>query len=180
VDSRTASLGEGLLVIRGVELAAAGWSAEAIAAELLRVRGQSGGFFTVDTFDRLVRSGRVGRGKAWLGTKLNLKPVMALTMEGKIEPIARVRGKDAARRRVLELLDKALTPRPQALRIGIAHGDIPEFAESLRAAVVARFRPMQCLVSPITPVIAAHAGIGAWGVFYQVEDGTKAGGNGYD
>jgi len=30
--------------------------------------------------------------------------------------------------------------------------------------------PLQCLVTPITPVIAAHAGIGAWGVFYQNED----------
>ena len=76
--------------------------------------------------------------------KLNLKPVMALTMEGKIEPVGRVRG------------------------------DIPEFADALRAELVARYRPMQCLVTPITPVIAAHTGIGAWGVFYQNEDGTKA------
>jgi len=66
-------------------------------------------------------------------------------MEGEIEPIARVRGLDAARR-ILQLLDRAL---------------------------VARYRPMQYLVSPITPVIADHAGIGAWGVFYQVEDGTN-------
>jgi len=169
-DSRSATLGEGLLVVRGVELAAAGWSADAIVKELERVRAQSGGFFTVDSFERLVRSGRVGRGRAWIGTKLNLKPVMALTMEGKIEPIGRVRGKEAARRRILELLDRALTPRPKALRLGLAHGDIPEFAEALRADLVARYRPMQCLLTPITPVIAAHAGIGAWGVFYQIED----------
>jgi len=157
-------------VIRGVELAAAGWEREAIVRELERVRGQSGGFFTVDNFERLVRSGRVGRGKAWLGTKLNLKPVMALTMEGRIEPVGRARGREAARRRVLELLDKALTPRPRTLRMGVAHGDIPEFAEALRLELVSRYRPMQCLVTPITPVIAAHAGIGAWGVFYQNED----------
>jgi uncharacterized protein len=170
VDSRSASLGEGLLVIRGVELAAAGWEREAIVTELQRVRAQSGGFFTVDNFERLVRSGRLGRGRAWLGAKLNLKPVMALTMEGKIEPIGRARGRDAARRRILQLLDRALTPRPRALRLGVAHGDIPEFAEALRAELVARYRPMQCLVTPITPVIAAHAGIGAWGVFFQNED----------
>jgi len=173
LDSRSASLGEGLLVLRGVELAAAGWSAQGIMKELQRVRSQSGGFFTVDNFERLVRSGRVGRGRAWLGTKLNLKPVMALTKEGKVEPIGRVRGKDAARRRILELLDQALTPRPQALRLGIAHGDIPDFADQLRAELVARYRPLQCLVTPITPVIAAHTGIGAWGVFYQNEDGTN-------
>jgi DegV family protein with EDD domain len=173
VDSRSASLGEGLLVVRGVELAAAGWQPDAIVRELQRVRAQSGGFFTVDNFERLVRSGRLGRGRAWLGTKLNLKPVMALTMEGKIEPVGRVRGRDAARRRILELLDRALTPRPRALRLGVAHGDVPEFADALRAELVARYRPMQCLVTPITPVIAAHAGIGAWGVFYQNEDGTN-------
>ncbi|PYP16521.1 MAG: hypothetical protein DMD52_07075 [Gemmatimonadetes bacterium] len=62
---------------------------------------------------------------------------------------------------------------PQSLRLGVAHADIPEFAEQLRAELVARYRPKQCLVSPITPVIAAHAGVGAWGVFYQIEDGTN-------
>ena len=170
LDSRTASLGEGLLVIRGVELAAAGWEADAIVKELQRVRAQSGGFFTVDNFERLVRSGRLGRGRAWLGTKLNLKPVMALSLEGKIEPVGRVRGREAARRRVLELLDRALTPRPRALRLGVVHGDIPAFADALRVELVSRYRPMQCLVTPITPVIAAHAGIGAWGVFFQNED----------
>jgi fatty acid kinase/fatty acid kinase fatty acid binding subunit len=170
VDSRSATLGEGLLVIRGVELAAAGWKPDHIVRELLRIRAQSGGFFTVDSLDRLVRSGRLGRGRAWLGTKLNLKPVMALTMEGKIEPVGRLRGRDAARSRMLELLDRALTPRPRALRLGIAHGDIPQFADALRVELVARYQPMQCLVTPITPVIAAHTGIGAWGVFYQNED----------
>ncbi len=180
VDSRSVTLGEGLLVVRGVELAAAGWQPDAIVRELQRVRAQSGGFFTVDTFERLVRSGRVGRGRAWLGTKLNLKPVMALTLEGKVEPVARARGGEGARKRILELLDRALTPRPRSLRLGVAHGDIPEFADALRTELVARYRPMQCLVSPITPVIAAHTGIGAWGVFYQNEDGTNAEAARYD
>ena len=180
VDSRTASLGQGLLVVRGVELAAAAWEPGAIVRELERVRAQSGGFFTVDNFERLVRSGRLGRGRAWLGTKLNLKPVMSLTIEGKIEPVGRARGHEGARKRLLALLDRALTPRPSVLRLGVVHGDIPEFAETLRAELVARYRPIQCLVSPITPVIAAHAGIGAWGVFYQNEDGTKAEAGRYD
>ncbi|HEY6208649.1 MAG TPA: DegV family protein, partial [Gemmatimonadales bacterium] len=77
LDSRSASLGEGLLVLRGLELAAQGWSPGALVRELVRVRDQSGGLFTVDNFERLVRSGRVGRVRAWLGTKLNAKPIMA-------------------------------------------------------------------------------------------------------
>lgn len=174
VNSRSASLGEGLLVLRGIELAAQGWVPDDIERELMRVRDQSGLFFTVDNFDRLVRSGRVSRGRAWLGAKLNLKPIMAITAEGKIEPVARARGAKGARRRTLELLDAALAHHPKALRLGVVHGDVPDFATELAAELEARYHPRQCLVSPLTPVIAAHTGIGAWGVFYQIEDGTNA------
>jgi len=102
-----------------------------------------------------------------------MKPIMALSPDGSIEPVARARGTPALRRRVLERLDRARARGPQSLRLGVAHADIPEFAEQLRAELVAQYRPKQCLVSPITPVIAAHAGVGAWGVFYQIEDGTN-------
>jgi DegV family protein with EDD domain len=173
VDSRGASLTEGMLVLRGLELAALGWDGPAIARELERVRDQSGGFFTVDNLERLIRSGRVGRLRGWIGTRLNVKPIMALTIEGRAEPVDRARGREAARARVLARLERLLTPRPQQLRLGVAHGDIPEFAEMLRAELVDRYQPKQIVVTPITPVIAAHAGIGAWGVFYQIEDGTK-------
>ena len=175
LDSRSASLGEGLLVLRGIELAAAGGSPESIVAELRRVRDQSGGFFTVTSFDRLVRSGRVSRVQAWLGRRLNVKPIMAIDPDGRIEPIARARGA-TVRARLLERLDRALQPRPRELRLGVAHCDIPEFAEQLRGELMDRYRPKQCLVSPITPVIATHAGIGAWGVFYQIEDAPRAAG----
>jgi fatty acid kinase/fatty acid kinase fatty acid binding subunit len=180
VDSRGASLTEGMLVLRGVELAAAGWDPPRIAAELVRIRDQSGGFFTVEHLARLIRSGRVGRLRGWLGTRLNVKPIMALTPDGRADPVDRARGSAAARARILSLLDAALTPRPAELRLGVAHGDIPEFASALRDEMVARYAPKQILLSPITPVIAAHTGIGAWGVFYQVEDGTKPGAPGYE
>jgi DAK2 domain fusion protein YloV len=170
LNSRSASLGEGMLVLRGIELAAQGSTPDDIVRELERVRGQSGLLFTVETFDRLVRSGRLSRARAWLGNRLNLKPVMALSADGKIVPVARVRGSGGARTRILELLDKALTPRPRLLRFGIVHGDVPVLAEELRAELVSRYQPRQCLVTPITPVVAAHTGVGAWGVFYQVED----------
>jgi len=172
-NSRSASLGQGLLVMRAIELAATGWTPEAIVAELDRVRDQSGVYLTIEDFDRLVRSGRLSRGRAWLGQALGMKPVLGLSRAGALEPIARVRGSEAARRRILALLDRALTPRPQRLRLAVVHADIPAFAETLRDELVARYQPTLCLVAPVTPVIAAHAGIGAWGVFYQIEDGTN-------
>ncbi|MDH5278514.1 MAG: DegV family EDD domain-containing protein, partial [Actinomycetota bacterium] len=84
VDSRSASLGLGFQALRAAELIDEGWTADAIAAELTRIRDQSGGFFTVDTFDNLLRSGRVGRGRAWLGTLLDVKPILEVGPDGRV------------------------------------------------------------------------------------------------
>ena len=172
VDSRSASFGVGLLALRGAELADAGWDAGAIARELERVRGQSGMFFTVDTLEYLLRSGRVTRGQAWLGGLLSMKPILSLDRAGHAVPAARVRGRAALLPRLFRLLDAALPPQRRRLRFGVAHADVPELAERVRAALVARYQPLEVLLAPVTGVLAAHVGPGAWGVFYQVEDGT--------
>jgi DegV family protein with EDD domain len=160
----------GMLALRGAELIEEGWDAEAIAAELSRVRDQSGGFFTVDTFDNLLRSGRVGRGRAWLGTLLDVKPILEVGQDGRVIPLDRVRGRDALIPRVLRHLERRLTPRPERFRIGIVHANDPEVAERLRVDVLARFSPRDCLVSEVTSALGVHVGPGAWGVFFQIED----------
>jgi hypothetical protein len=174
VDSRSASLGMGLLALRGAELIEEGWDAPAIAAELSRVRDRSGGFFTVDTFDNLLRSGRVGRGRAWLGTLLDVKPILEVGNDGRVVPLDRVRGRDALVPRVLRHLDRRLTPRPERFRIGIAHVHAPEVAERLRADVEARYRPRDLFVSEVTAALGVHTGPGAWGIFYQIEDPSSS------
>jgi DegV family protein with EDD domain len=172
VDSRTASLGLGMLALRGAELAESGWRGEAIARELSRVRGQSGMFLTVDRYDNLLRSGRVTRGKAWLAGMLDVKPILSLDDAGRVVPVDRVRGRDNVVPRVLSLLERRLSPRPKVVRFGVAHADAPEVAERVRTALVAAYRPRDCFVSLATGVLGTHVGPGAWGVFYQVEDGT--------
>ena len=169
-DSRSASYGLGLLALRAAELAEAGWSIEAIVEELDRVRDQSGAFFTVDTFVYLLRSGRVSRGRAWLGGLLDIKPILEVNREGRVVPFDRVRGRKALVPRVLEHLDRRLTPRPSALRLGVAHGGVPEFAERLRDELVQRYAPRDCFVSHVTACLGVHTGPGAWGIFYQIED----------
>jgi hypothetical protein len=175
VDSRSASFGVGLLALRGAELADAGWEAAAIASELERVRGQSGMFLTVDTLEYLLRSGRVSRMQSWLGGLLDMKPILSLDREGKVVAAARVRGQAALLGRVCRLLDRVLPPERRRLRFGVAHADTPELAEQVRRALAERYHPLEVLVSPATGVLAAHVGPGAWGVFYQVEDGAPEG-----
>lgn len=172
VDSRSASLGEGLLALRGAELAESGWPAGEIVKELERIRGQSGLFLTVDTYENLLRSGRVSRGKAWLAGMLDVKPILTLDEAGRLIPIDRARGREAAFRRVLQLLDRRLTPRPRVVRFGVVHAEAPEVAERVRTALVAAFSPRDCLVALASGVLGTHAGPGAWAIFYQVEDGS--------
>jgi DegV family protein with EDD domain len=172
VDSRSASFGVGLLALRAAELAESGWPASAIVRELERLRTHSGLLLTVDTYENLLRSGRVSRGKAWLAGMLDVRPILSLDRDGRIIPVDRVRGRDQLVARVLKLLDRALTPRPASVRFGIAHADAPETADRLRTALVAAYRPRDCLVALATGVLGTHAGRGAWAVFYQVEDGA--------
>ena len=174
VDSRSASLGVGMLALRGAELAESGWAGEHIARELERVRGQSGMLLTVDRYDNLLRSGRVSRGKAWIAGMLDVKPVLSLDAEGRVVPVDRVRGRDQLVPRVLALLERRLTPRPAAVRFGVVHAEAPHLAERVRTALVAAYRPRDCFVTLATGVLGTHVGAGAWAIFYQVEDGTPA------
>jgi DegV family protein with EDD domain len=172
VDSRSASLGLGMLALRAAELADAGWKGREIARELERVRGQSGMLLTVDRFDNLLRSGRVSRGRAWIAGMLDVKPILSLDAAGQVVPADRVRGRDQVVARVLELLELRLTPRPSAVRFGVAHAEAPELAERVRAALVAAYRPRECFVTLATGVLGTHVGAGAWAIFYQIEDGS--------
>ncbi|MFN8651304.1 MAG: DegV family protein [Gemmatimonadales bacterium] len=174
VDSASASLGLGLLALRGAELAESGWPAKAIADELRRVRRQSGCFITVDRFDNLLRSGRVSRGKALIAGMLDVKPILSLDEQGGIVPVDRVRGRNNVVPRVLSLLERRLSPRPATVRFGIVHAEAPEIAERIRAALVAAYQPRDCFVSLATGVLGTHVGFGAWAVFWQVEDGTPS------
>ncbi len=171
-DSRSASLGLGMLALRAAELAESGWNAKAIVRELERVRSQSGLFLTVDRYENLLRSGRVSKGKAWLAGMLDVKPILSLDPAGRVVPIDRVRGREQLVSRVLQWVDRALTPRPKTVRFGVAHAQSPDTAERLRTALVAAYQPRDCFVSLATGVLGTHAGPGAWAVCYQVEDGT--------
>ncbi len=170
VDSRTASLGLGMLALRASELAAEGLDGTRISAELARIRARSGMLLTVDRYDNLLRSGRVSRGKAWIAGMLDVKPILSLDAEGKVVPVDRVRGREQLVPRVLELLERRLTPRPRALRFGVVHAEAPETAERVRTALVAAYRPKDCFVSLATGVLGTHVGAGAWAIFYQAED----------
>ncbi len=170
VDSRGASLLQGLLALKAAELAESGMLSEAIAAELVRIRKQSNLLFTVDVFDYLLASGRVGKGRVWLANLLDLKPVMGLDEAGTVMPLAKVRGRAKVLARMIDIVAARVPADARALRVGVIHVAAPEILEPVAAALRERFGPREIICAPASPVISVHVGPGAWGIAWMLED----------
>jgi DAK2 domain fusion protein YloV len=167
VDSRGATLLQGLLALRAAELGALGLTPPEIAAELARIRENSGLFFTVDVFDNLLASGRVGRGRAILGSLLDIKPILAMDDVGRVTPLARVRGRKQLLPRVMELLEERVPPGSGRVRFGVVHVACEEVLEEIATELRARYgAETEVLTGPASPVLATHVGPGAWGLAY--------------
>jgi len=169
IDSRSGSLGVGLLVIRAIELLEQGYDLPSLATEIRRVRDQSNVFFTVDTMEHLVRSGRIGRAKALLGGMLDLKPILSLTPDGRIVPISRARGREAVVEAVFDLLDDRLKGARQ-IRFGVAHFGAESVADQIAERLRTRYSAREVLVGPASASLGVHTGPGTWALAYQIED----------
>lgn len=169
-DSRAASLTQGLLVLRAAELAELGMPVDRITAELDRIRRQSGIFFTVDVFDNLLASGRVGRGKVMIAGLLDIKPILGVDEQGRVGPLANVRGRASVLPRMLDLLASRIPADVRALRFGVVHVGCRDVAETVAGELRKRFGEREILIAPASPVLATHIGPGAWGIAWQVED----------
>jgi len=169
-DSKAASLTQGLLLLKAAELGEAGWTVDLIETELKRIRKRSGVFFTVETFDRLLASGRVGRGKVMIAGLLDIKPILGLDEEGRIMPYARVRGSPRVPERMLALLEERVPRDARAVRFGIIHVGRPQIADTLIPELKARWGERDIIVAPASPVLATHLGPGAWGLAWMLED----------
>lgn len=171
VDTLGASLLTGLMVLKATELAELGLPPPEIVEELLRIRKQSGVILSVDRLDRLLASGRVGRGQAWLAKLLGVKPILEVPMEG--PPVASI-GKAFGRKRVLpailRILRERIPSRVRKVRFGIIHVGRPEILPEVEEALTREYGDVQILSSPATPVLATHTGYGTWAVSYLVED----------
>lgn len=170
IDSLGASLTEGMLVLLASELAEMGATPESIEQEVARVRGQSGIIFTVDVFDNLLASGRVGRGRVLIAGLLDIKPILGLDAAGQVVPISKVRGRANVTARMIQTVVGRVPVGAKKLRFGVVHVGCADIARTVASELQERYRAADVLVSPATPVIATHIGPGAWGIAWQVED----------
>lgn len=169
LDSGSGSLGTGLLAVRAVELLDQGMDLEDVVRELKRVRDQSNVFFSVDTMEYLLRSGRVSRAKAWFGGMLDLKPILSFAEDRRLAAVGRGRGMDAVRDRVFDLLDERLI-EAERYRFGVVHFAAEEWMHHIVDELNRRYEPLEILCGPPSSAIGVHVGPGAWALAYQIED----------
>jgi len=159
VDSASACGGEGLVVLAAAAAARAGGDGSAVAAHARAARAELTLWFAIDTLEYLRRGGRIAGAQAWLGSALQIKPI--LTVEDEITPIERVRTSKRAFERLVELLRDCKEKRRDAWVV--QHIQAPDHASELTERGREIFGSEPAFVSEVGPVIGTHVGPGLLG-----------------
>ncbi len=163
IDTRTVSVAVAMLGLAIQRRLDRGTSDEEIDALFERFLATHGLLFTVDTLEFLARGGRIGRGAAFAGTLLNVKPILGIS-GGEVVPLKRVRGSQKALEEFVSLLSAATEDSP-SLRLGLVHAAAPERLAALERLVrEARPQAQIEVAGSLGAVVGTHAGPGTLGL----------------
>ncbi|MFI8677187.1 DegV family protein [Bacillus thuringiensis] len=167
IDTKCASLGQGLVVLEAAKMAKDGASKEDILNRVAFLMNHMEHIFTVADLQYLVRGGRLSKVAGFIGGLLNIKPILNVE-EGKLVPLEKVRGKKKVLSRIVDIMEE----RGKDLKgqtIGMTHGDDLETAEALKALITERFGCEVFIVNTIGAAIGAHTGPGVITLFFLNE-----------
>jgi len=165
VDSKCASLGEGLLVYYAYEMMKKGNSKEEIVAWLEENKLKINHWFTVSDLNHLKRGGRISSSAAAVGTLLNIKPVLFVDNEGRLTPFSKCRGRKKAISVLVEKFKEKTDPSIQQV-IGIGHGDCIEDALALEALVREHGNVKDVILNYVGTAIGSHTGPEILGLYF--------------
>jgi DegV family protein with EDD domain len=157
IDSRSASMGIGNLVLHAARRARDGASLEEIVGDVQARRDNQHVFAALDTLEYLRKGGRIGGAQAMLGSMLSIKPIISVT-DGAVEPAGRVRTRSKALRFLVDQI-----PAGNVEVISVLHANAPDLDEFL--AMLAPVVPdAEVTVGMIGPVIGVHTGPRVMGI----------------
>lgn len=168
VDSLSAGMALGFQALLAARAASEGKPLAEIKSMAEKANDLTGVLFAVSTLEFLHRGGRIGGAAAFLGTALNLKPLLKLN-DGKIEPVERVRTMGKAIDRLLDLFASEIDGRTP-LRIASLHANSPREAEMLLEKIRQRFDVSEvdiATLAEVSPVIGTHTGPGTVGIAFM-------------
>jgi DegV family protein with EDD domain len=173
IDSVAASMGEGLLLDKAVKMRDEGKSAKEIADWLETNKLNCQHWFTVNDLSYLQRGGRISNVSAYIGSMLDIRPLMTVNYKGNLVPVTKVRGE----KRILKAMaakvgELALDIENNSVFIG--HGDCLADALTLKALIEKEYRPQEIVISRIGSVIGTHTGSGVLALFFMSSKAKKA------
>jgi DegV family protein with EDD domain len=164
VDSQSVAMALGFQVLAVARALEAGASLKDAIELAERSHQSTGVFFAVDTLEFLHRGGRIGGAQRFLGTMLNMKPILAI-QEGKVEGIERIRTKSKAHDRVLELTAEKVAGR-SPVHLATLHANAAEDARALLARAEQALKPVESIFTEVSPTVGTHAGPGTVGLAF--------------
>ena len=165
VDSNACAMAAGFQVLAAARAASEGASVRECAQIVERCKDHVGVYFAVDTLEFLHRGGRIGGATRFIGSALNLKPILALR-DGRVEAEDRVRTKSKALDRVLALVSAQVTGK-ENIRLATVHANAEPEAQALLDRAGKELGAVECLLAAVSPVVGAHAGPGTVGLCYM-------------
>ncbi len=165
VDSHTTAMAMGFEVLAGARAAEKGAGIKDCQKIVERSRDYVGVYFAVDTLEFLHRGGRIGGATRFIGSALNLKPILALR-DGRVEAIDRVRTRTKALDRLLELVS-AHTKGRANIHLATLHASAEQEARDLLERASRELNPVETIFSAVSPVVGTHAGPGTVGLAYM-------------
>jgi DegV family protein with EDD domain len=166
-DSKTTAMALGFQTLAAVRAATEGASLAECLSAAEKARDNSGVLFAVDTLEFLHRGGRIGGASRYLGTALQLKPLLTIE-DGKIEALERVRTKKKAHARLSEIIVERLQGKSN-IRLATLHADAAEDANNLLGKTAERLDVVEKVYSEVSPVIGTHVGPGTVGLAYAYD-----------
>lgn len=169
VDSKCASMGEGLFVHKAVMMKKQGKSMEETADYLNELVPYLTHVFTVDDLNHLYRGGRVSKAAAIVGTIAGIKPILHVDDEGHLIPLSKVRGRKKSLNALVDYMEEKVADGYLDKNdiIFISHGDALEDAEYVKAEIEKRFGITEFMINHIGPTIGAHSGPGTIALFFE-------------
>ena len=166
VDSLSTTMAMGWPVLTAARAAQAGENLAECQKIAENACKNSGVLFVVETLEFLRRGGRIGGAQALLGTVLNIKPVLEMR-DGRIEALEKVRTKQKATQRVIDLVTERIQGRTP-IRIAVTHANSEADASFMLNAAQVELNPVETLLCPLSPVIGTHSGPGTVALNYMV------------
>lgn len=167
VDTLGASLGQGLLVYLCAKKKAEGATAEELYEYAEQKKLRMVHRFTVNDLYFLKRGGRVSATTAFVGSLLNIKPMLHVDAEGKLAVVSKARGRKAAIEAMVDRMAATAGEITPDSPVFICHGDCLDEANAMAEAVKERFGVKEVFVEYLGPFIGAHAGPDTLALFFE-------------